>query len=261
MDPVYTLESPTRAVATEFSAGPWDPRLQHGGAPSALICWAVEKLPTAVPMRIARLTVDLLRPVPIGPIDIETEVVREGRKIQVCSARLLANGVEVVRASLQKVRIEPVDPPPETLQPMDLPSPDAGQAPPADLFDLAPRPGFTKGMSLREVKGAWREPGPAAIWFRRDGAFIEGEETTPAMKAAQVADFPNGVSNWLDFSQWSFINGDMTMNLARMPVGDWICLDADSYLGDAGAGVAFGRLGDEQGWFGRTVQSMVIERR
>ena len=42
-------------------------------------------------MRIARVTVDLMRPVPVAPLTIETEVLREGRKIQLCGVRLLAN--------------------------------------------------------------------------------------------------------------------------------------------------------------------------
>jgi len=32
-------------------------------------------------MRIARVTVDLMRPVPVAPLTIESEVLREGRKI------------------------------------------------------------------------------------------------------------------------------------------------------------------------------------
>ena len=47
-------------------------------------------------MRIARVTVDLMRPVPVAPLTIETEILREGRKIQLCAVKLLANGVVVV---------------------------------------------------------------------------------------------------------------------------------------------------------------------
>src|SRR5258708_32814232 len=96
MEAIYRVDGAD--VETSAAAGgPWDPKLQHGAAPSSLICWAVERLPSPVPMRIARLTVDLMRPVPVAPLTIEPEIVREGRKIQLVNARLLADGAEAVR--------------------------------------------------------------------------------------------------------------------------------------------------------------------
>ena len=67
--------------------------MQHGSAPAALVTWAAERIPTPVPMNIARVTIDLMRPVPVAPLTIETEVLREGRKIQLCEVKLLADGV------------------------------------------------------------------------------------------------------------------------------------------------------------------------
>src|SRR5690349_7431585 len=96
MESIYRVEGVT-AETSAFAGGPWNPKLQHGAAPSSLICWAVEQLPSPVPMRVARLTVDLMRPVPVAPNTIETEVLREGRKIQLIAVRLLASGTEVVR--------------------------------------------------------------------------------------------------------------------------------------------------------------------
>ncbi len=81
------------------------------------------------------------------------------------------------------------------------------------------------------------------------------------MRAAMTGDFCNGVSSVLDFNEWTFINADLTISLARMPVGEWILLDAQTWLGDQGAGLAFAKLGDERGYFGRAIQSLVIERR
>ena len=52
------------------------------------------------------------------------------------------------------------------------------------------------------------------------------------MRAAMVGDFCNGISSVLDFREWTFINGDLTIHLARLPVGEWILLDAQSWIGD-----------------------------
>ena len=70
MDYVFKLDGDV-AITTENAAGPWGPS-QHGGAPSALITRVAEATPSLAPMRIARLTVDLMRPVPLAPLAIRT---------------------------------------------------------------------------------------------------------------------------------------------------------------------------------------------
>ena len=129
MEAVFRVEG-NRVFTTEHAGGPWDARMQHGGAPSALIVWAAERIPTLQPMHVARLTVDLMRPVPVAPLTIETEVVREGRKIQLCAVRLFAEGVEVVRASVLKIRARPVVFPEGIAlqEALDVPGPEAGRS-------------------------------------------------------------------------------------------------------------------------------------
>jgi hypothetical protein len=51
------------------------------------------------------------------------------------------------------------------------------------------------------------------------------------------------------------------VNFSRQPVGEWILLDGESWIGPDGAGLAMSRLADRQGYFGRAVQSLVIEKR
>jgi hypothetical protein len=255
---VYRVEGAT-AVTNACAAGPWDPKLQHGGAPSSLIAWAVERIATREPMQVARMTVDLLRPVPVAPLEIRTEVVREGRKIQICGVALLHEGVEVVRASVLRIRRRDVSLPEAAMEErIAAPGPDEGREPqglPANSN------AFIAGLSVRSVRGDFRTPGPAAIWFRAHRPIVEGEPLSPLMRAAMTADFCNGVSAVLDFRRWTFINADLSINLARMPIGEWILLDAHTWLGPDGAGIAFAKLGDERGYFGRAVQSLVIERR
>ncbi|MDH8506248.1 hypothetical protein QIG99_27995, partial [Klebsiella pneumoniae] len=52
----------------------------------------------------------------------------EGRKIQLCAVRLFAEGVEVVRATVLKVRALAIDLP-DTVPavPLDVPGPEAGR--------------------------------------------------------------------------------------------------------------------------------------
>ena len=72
----------SRAETSPSAAGPWDPyELQHGSPPAALVAWTAESISTAAPMQVARLTIDLMRPVPVAPLTFESEVVREELKI------------------------------------------------------------------------------------------------------------------------------------------------------------------------------------
>lgn len=258
MDAIYKLDH-GRVLTSPFAAGPWNSSTQHGAAPAALVAWAVENIAAPQSMQVARLTIDLLRPVPVAPLSIETNIIREGRKIQLCSVRLLAEKVEVVRASALRIRLDHA-PLPDTVveTPLDVDGPETACAPQGHSEMGSP---FIGGVSMGVARGAFREPGPASVWYRADRPILEGIPNTPLMRAALTADFCNGTSAVLDFNKWTFINGDLTINFTRMPVGEWILLDAESWIGPNGAGIASGRLADIRGYFGRAMQSLLIERR
>ena len=257
MQAIYRVDG-DRVDVSPNAAGPWDPSMQHGSAPAALVVWAAEAIPTPVPMRIARVTIDLMRPVPLAPLTLQTEVLRAGRKIQLCSIRLLADGVAVVNATVLKIKTQALSLPSDVAQaPVELPSPEQSREDPAQ-FSNSP---FVTGMSLRAARGQFGVPGPGAIWYRVDRPLVEGFAVSQAMRAVVAADFCNGTSAVLDFREWTFLNADLTVSLAREPVGDWILLDAESWIGPDGAGLAMAGLADRNGYFGRAVQSLVIEKR
>jgi hypothetical protein len=196
--------------------------------------------------------------VPVAPLTFETEVLREGRKIQLCGIRLLANGVVVVRATVLKVRTEPQRLPSDIADvPVTLPLPD--QLPTIEAsFTGSP---FVTGVTIRAVHGGFRSRGPGAIWYRADRAIVAGAGISPAMRAVIAADFSNATSTMLSFDEWTFLNADLTVSLARPPVGDWVLLDSESWIGPDGSGLAASKLADVNGYFGRAVQSLVIEKR
>jgi hypothetical protein len=257
MEAIYRLEG-ARAHTSKFAGGPWNHAMQHGSAPASLIAYTAEHMPTLAPMRVARITIDLMRPVPIATLDIETEIVREGRKIQLSSIRLLANGTEVVRASVLKIRN------------VDLPLPPAAderkvEVPLPETLSDAPLSGepvpFLTGLSMRDAKGTFRTAGPAAIWYRANRPIVEGEPISPLMRTTVAADFCNGASSVLPWDSWTFINADLTLTLAREPVGEWVLLDAETWAAPNGGGIAFAKLAETTGYFGRAVQNILIEKR
>lgn len=257
MDTVYRLEG-SRVVTGPLAGGPWDPLMQHGSAPSALIVAVAEAVPTAVPMRVARLTVDLMRPIPVAPLDIRTEVLREGRKIQLCNIDLIADGKLAVRGTVLKIRRESNElPDTAASEPVTLPPHAEGRAAKGKITENP----FMSCLSMSVVKGGFNTPGPGAIWFRLERPMIEGQANSAAMRAVVAADFCNGSSSVLDFRAWTFINADLSVFLARDPIGDWVLLDAETWLGPDGGGIACARLGDARGYFGRAAQSILIEPR
>ena len=257
MDPIFRVDG-DRVVTSADAAGPWDPRMQHGSAPAGLVVWAAEAIPTSVPMQIARVTIDLMRPVPVAPLTIATEVLREGRKIQLCEIKLLADGVQVVGATVLKIKTQALTLPDDVRElPVNLPSPEDSLA---EDGHAATSP-FVRSVSMRAARGRFGQAGAGAIWFRVDHPLIAGEAISQAMRAVVAADFSNGTASTLDFRQWTYINADLTVNFSRQPVGEWILLDGESSIGPDGAGLAMSRLADRQGYFGCAVQSLVIEKR
>ena len=257
MTAIYRVDG-NNVVTSPNAAGPWDRRMQHGSAPSALVTWAAERIPTPVPMNVARVTIDLMRPVPVAPLTIESEVLREGRKIQLCEIKLFADGVQVVGATVLKIKRQSQPLPDDVKElPVTLPSPEDSLV---EDGHGATSP-FAGMVSMRAARGRFGQAGAGAIWFRLDHPLVEGEAISQAMRAVVAADFSNGTASTLDFRAWTYINADLTVNLSRQPVGEWILLDGESWIGPYGAGLAMSRLADRHGYFGRAVQSLVIEKR
>jgi acyl-CoA thioesterase superfamily protein len=156
MEAIFRVDG-TKVEVSPNAAGPWDPLMQHGSAPSALCVWAAEAIPTPVEMRIARVTIDLMRPVPLAALTLHTEVLRTGRKIQLCAVRLLADGVVVVAASVLKVRRQAMPLPSDIADlPVTLSGPHESREDPAQ-FSNSP---FVTGMQLRAARGTFGVPGP-----------------------------------------------------------------------------------------------------
>src|SRR5450631_1307873 len=161
MDAIYRVDG-NRVVTSPDAAGPWDPGMQHGSAPAALVVWAAEAILTREPMQIARVTIDLMRPVPVAPLTLETEVLREGRKIQLCAVRLRADDVLVASATVLKVRTQALKLPPGIGDPpVELPGPDQSREEQPG-FSVSP---FVSGISMRAARGQFGVPGPGAIWY------------------------------------------------------------------------------------------------
>jgi hypothetical protein len=248
-----------RFVPTELARGPWSPDALHGGPVAALLARIAQAVPADAPMHPARLTVELLRPVPLAPLAPSARLLRPGRKVQLVEASLHHGATEVARATLLRLRAEPLPLPPGLGDVPTLPPPAAATPVTAAWFgDVAYHSHATEH---RAVRGAWMDPGPIVDWIRLRVPVVSGETPSPLERVAAAADFGNGVSWVLPLGEWLFINPDLTIHLHRLPAGEWVCLDAVTFPGPDGAGMAESALHDEHGRIGRSVQSLLLERR
>ena len=254
-------------VATELTRGPWDPGAQHAGPPAALIGREIERLGGGrmaggdrLPAQVGRITYEILRSVPIGRLRVEAEVVRPGRRVELVQATLVdEEGEPLVRARGWRLRTDQVEL--ETAEGNEQLPPGPDQAKPGTFPETGFDAGYHSALEYRFVRGNFNELGPAVVWMRMGVPLLPEEEPTPLQRVLVAADSGNGVSVTLDWSRYLFINVDLTVHLHRMPVGEWVCLDAETFPEPTGVGMADSRLLDESGQIGRAVQTLLVAKR
>ncbi len=246
-------------VATELTRGPWDPGAQHAGPPSALLGRAVEELPEAEQFQVGRLTFEILRSVPIGRCELSARVARPGRRVQLVEAELAVDGEPAIRARGWRLRTQKLEIPAEArLGGPPPPLPEAGDG---EFFPVAHDAGYHTAMEIRFTTGGFMEPGPATAWLRMRYPLVAGEEPAPLQRALIAADVGNGISSALDYRRWIFINVDLTVQLERLPKGEWVCVDAATHPRGHGIGSSDSVLSDQSGRLGRALQTLLfIER-
>lgn len=250
-------------VPTDRSRGPWSPDALHGGPVAALVARSAERHGDNRDdgLRLVRITLELLRPVPVAPLTVTSALAKPGRKVQLLDVVVVAGEVEVARARALRLRVDPGQPVPLPLTPDDRPpEPPERCAPSAPMVDRYPA-FHNRGVEMRFVGERADGRGPATVWFRLQCPVVLGEEPTPFQRGAAVADFSNGVSSELDFLTSSFVNADLTVSIHRPPVGEWVCLDARTRFGSPGIGAAESAIWDVEGRVGRAVQHLVVEAR
>jgi Thioesterase-like superfamily len=256
----FLLEGDDRFVATELGRGPWSPGHQHAGPPSALLARAIERAVGDAPALVARLTVELLSPVPIGPLEVTTATLRAGRAIQRLEATLATGGRVLTRASALATRIQAVDLPPVKPEPGDPPPPPESGSPFAFPVFHGRAVGYQTAVDARLVRGGYGE-NPTTVWIRSRVPLVLGEAPSPLQRVMIAADSGNGIAVVLDPTRYTFVNADLTVYLHRAPVGEWVCLDAVTIPEPTGIGLTRSRLWDLNGPLGWALQSLVVEAR
>lgn len=161
-------------LPTAHAAGPWSGASLNGRVIAGLLAGELERLHGDPAFLPARLTVDMQRAPGLVPLKVETSVVRDGRRIRLIDARLIADGQVAARASCQfLLRTENpaghgwhgerwMAPWPEELPP--------GEPTQDNMFGL---------WEMRWIIGAMGVAGQRRLWMREVRELVGREPLTP----------------------------------------------------------------------------------
>lgn len=246
-------------VSSDLTRGPWDAGSQHAGPPCALLGRALDGAGRLEHGQLARVTYEILRPVPIARLTTAAEVVRPGRSVELVEGELRHDDEALIRARAWRIRTTEIEIEPQPPEPDRIPGPETAST--EEFFPVPWDRGYHSAMEVRFVSGGFVEPGPARAWMRMRVPLIDGEPARPLDRVLVAADAGNGVSSPLDFRRYIFINTDLTVSLRRLPEGEWVCLDAVTYPERSGIGLSDSALHDERGMIGRGTQTLLVSER
>jgi hypothetical protein len=258
---IFTRSADERFIPGEHARGPWDPNALHGGAPAGLIAGAFEQMEPGSDLAIARLDFEFLKPIRFEPLELTTQVIRDGRRVQELAAELRAGTEVIFRASALRIQTVPEQLPRNGPSPGEpMPGPEEASVQPFSLGDATGQSMATTGMEIRWLGDPW-VPGPGRVWMRPRYPFLPDRPASELVRLVAAADFGNGVSAELPFDEYLFINADLTIQLWRQPKGEWIGLDSRTLLQTGGMGMTESVLHDVTGPVGRAFQTLVVQPR
>ncbi len=254
--PFYTPLAENRFRATASTIGPWSPKLQHAGPPSALLARAIAR-EAGPEFMVARWSFGLARPVPVDEISVHIEPLG-GRRTRRFRGEVRA-GEKVcmtVHALAMAKRDIPLDPgagappaPPE-------PGPETGRSEVLDFFQVDPA--YHRAVEVRFSRGELGV-GDVLAWMRPIVPLVEESETSAVEAMLIVTDAASGVGQALDTRRYRFANADLDVVIHREPIGPWTGLAARTEISPGGVGLCRTVLNDQTGPFGVATQVLFVE--
>jgi hypothetical protein len=242
-------------MPTELACSLWSENQLHGVALSGAMARALEIAVAELgrdDLRPARYTVDLFRPARRELCHTSTRVVREGNRLCLVDVVLEQGGEPVARAS--GLFLKHGDPAAgDVWEPTGAPEPPPHDvAPPTDEPQV---PLFASDGVWDPSFGAHQNGGRKTTW-QVGVSVVPEEDPSPFVVAASVADATSMVTNW-GSNGVEHINTDISLTLARLPVGREIGLHATDRVSQDGIAVGTATVFDRQGRLGTCVVSSI----
>ncbi len=237
--------------------GPWGPTIS-GHVVGGVLARALENAGQRDDFQPARITVDLLKPTAIAPLQIRTSVQREGRRIRLVDAEVVQNDVVVSRAS--GVFVRPGDQHVGDIWSSDIQMPPMPPDPGPLPDDL---PMFVWGYGGDGSSGGefgfaqWHCGGPKYIWMRQRRPLVTGEALSPFVEATMAADATSALTHW-GTQGLQYINLDYTLSLTRLPKGPNIGMAAVVHTSHDGIASGTAAVFDEYGPIGNAMAVALV---
>lgn len=251
----YTQTGPGQFDSSPLTSGPWSAASQHGGPPSALLAREMERYQPREGHRLARVSIDILTPVPVAPLTVTVEEIRTGKRVQLLQATAQAGGRTVLIGRAWRIAAASADFPAGTAEP----APAAGE-PTAQAFTFPEgwhTGGYLSAIDWCFADGGFAQDGPARAWARPRVALVDGEAMTPWQRVLTVGDSGSGISACAPPAQHPAINCDFTVVLHRDPVGPWIGMDSRTLVTPGAGAMTQTTVFDAAGTAGLATQTLV----
>lgn len=193
-----------------------------------------------------RLTVDLFRSPRRVLTTTSMQLLWEGSDTRNSLCIIEQEGVAVARAVLVQYRRGTTPAGHEW-------TPEPAVLNPPRLTSLAPQNGSVR--QIRSGNSGWTtdigdHQNEGRKWVvTRSVDIVAGQRNTPFVQAVAAAEATSLVTN-LGTAGVGYINGDLTVGLARLPDSDWVCVQADSHWAADGVAIGASTLLDASGPFG-----------
>jgi acyl-CoA thioesterase len=235
-------------MPTPFALSRWGDGQLNGPAVVGLAAQALENHCGSEDFMPTRFTADLFRAARNAPTAIDVRVVRDGRRVRSAECDVMQDGRTVARATLVQYRRSSAPPGRQWTAPNSLVQP----PPPDD--QILPHVGSNDAGWTRSPAAHQND---SRKYFYHDAIKVrEGEENSPFVRAVVIAEATSLVTN-LGTHGIGYINGDLTAAFSRLPVDDWIGVQADSHWASDGISVGTATLFDHLGGFGSGVVTAV----
>jgi len=194
-----------------------------------------------------RLTADLFKAAHRVPTEVRTRLIRDGRRIRNCECDVLQGGVLVARATM--VAYQQSEPPPGAeWVTQDSFTPPAGVTGAAYLIS-SDDSGWSQTGTEHQNTARKRV-------YHRTIDVVDGERPSPFVRTVVAAEATSLVTN-MGTRGIGYINGDLTVGLSRLPLGDYVGVQADSHWCSDGIAVGAATLFDEAGPFGTAMVTAI----
>jgi len=243
-------------VGNDPARGPWSADHCHAGPVSGLIARAAE-IEIGPEKMLTRLTVDLLRPLPLSGLRVGAETRRHTKTL--ATTRVTVHDLDDTLCA--------------TAITMHLVRRDLGQVPTPDVASPHPEDRIAGPFPIRQMRhdlpcfahfteigypaSGNQERGPKTIWMRTPG-LLEGETPSPIQALCPLADCGNGISSNAPTAEMGFMNTDLSIHIHREPVSDWLASDSMSHWQPSGIGMSQSMLYDTQGPIATALQTLAL---